>query len=224
MKLDVDDRFCWQGALENMRFGCTLDLEFFEKEGLTARRLKQVHGATIIDDAHYEGDQQEGDGLVTEREGVAVIARTADCVPVHVTDGTKMAVVHAGWRGVKAGVVKALADHFDMTQTHVFIGPGIAQSAYEVDADMYEPWLKDNPELQPYFFKFSANSSKRLFDLKGLIRRQLLDLGAPEQQLILIPICTFQSGGLPSYRRDGKNAGQIYNYCYKLAPATPEPI
>ncbi len=216
MKLDIDQNFCWRASLDGARVGCTLDPEALAREGLELRSLKQVHGSAIHDDDAYAGPDQEGDGLVTDRTGTAVAVKTADCVPVAVTDGARVAVAHAGWRGLKAGVLKRLADFFDLAKAHAFIGPAISQANYEVDEDLYRDWVVEDPSLEASLFRFIPDSGKRLFDLKGFARDQLTALGVPEQQLIMIPICTYDAGALPSYRRDGDQPARIWNYAYRV--------
>jgi len=70
-------------------------------------QVKQVHGARVVVAGEAEG--QEGDAIVGREPGVAVGVRVADCVPVLVADEASGAVaaIHAGWRGVVAGVTAA---------------------------------------------------------------------------------------------------------------------
>ena len=83
-------------------------------------RMRQVHGVTAHtqDVRPCEGAWPEGDLLATERDDVALVIRTADCVPVLFADERTGAVaaVHAGWRGSAAGaaprMVEVLASRF----------------------------------------------------------------------------------------------------------------
>jgi hypothetical protein len=176
-----------------------------------------VHGTTVIGDGRYEGPEQEGDGLVTDQAGVALVIRTADCLPIHATDRNRIACFHAGWRGTEAGIVGELARFFKTAHTHVAIGPAISAANYEVDVDLYGTWRAREPELEHWLHPSAhapRGSSRRLFNLKGLVRAQLISIGLTDERLTLIPVCTYDSQ-LPSYRRQRDTTDRIYNYIYK---------
>jgi len=215
--VEIDKNDCWQDSFGPIRFGCQLETTSLAARGLGIRTLHQVHEAEIIDDAQYHGGGQKGDGLVTDRMGVALVIRTADCVPVHVHDGKRIALVHAGWRGTAAGIVPGLADFFDMSELHAFIGPAISAARYEVDNDLYVDWLARDPTLAPFLSQHQPGSSKRLLDLGGFIRFQLLEMGTPAERITQIPLCTYDSK-LPSYRRQGQKAKRIQNFIYRVCP------
>ena len=70
--------------------------------------VRQVHGAEVVEVGTSSWDPSTAaDGLVSAEPGQALLVRTADCVPVLLarTDGARVAAVHAGWRGLVAGVV-----------------------------------------------------------------------------------------------------------------------
>src|SRR5262245_21421290 len=68
------------------------------------RRARQVHGTAVV---RADGGEElgEADAVLATRPGVAVGVVTADCVPVLVAAGGAVAAVHAGWRGLAAGVI-----------------------------------------------------------------------------------------------------------------------
>ena len=118
--------------------------------GCTHRRrvfAHQVHGATVLDPAtrprtdtiHGGCEIGRGDALVTHDAAVLLSVRTADCTPVLVAtqDGRRVAAVHAGWRGVVAGVVPETLRHFDDASTLlVAVGPNIQFDAFEVGPEV----------------------------------------------------------------------------------------
>jgi len=68
--------------------------------------LRQIHSSAVLearDGAH--GDLGEGDALVSSARDLVLEIRTADCVPVLVAAGGRIAAIHAGWRGIVSGVV-----------------------------------------------------------------------------------------------------------------------
>jgi len=184
--------------------------------GLSYRYLKQVHGVQIYSDETYGFANQVGDGLITEQRNTVLTIRTADCIPIHLWDREKQAVIHAGWRGVKNGIVLNSFQDFKIENIRAVLGPSIFQRNYQVDADLYQPWLQSNPELEAFLSPPQPGSSKRYLDLRGYVKKQLLGIGLKEKQLSEIPSCTFASP-LPSYRREGANASRIINYIYRLS-------
>ena len=214
MHLRQEKNGCWQATLGDIHMGCTLSLD--ELAPFAPRILKQVHGVAIHDDAGYDGSDQQGDGLVSDCERQALVVKTADCVPLTITDGVRIGAIHAGWRGTAAGVVKRLSEYFHPRRTHVVIGPAISAANYEVDADLYTDWLQREPVLARFLTSSPQGGSKRQLDLKGFVRHQLLGLGVPERQIETIPVCTYASA-LPSYRRMSHLAKRIYSYIYRVA-------
>jgi polyphenol oxidase len=114
---------------------------------------RQVHSARVlpVEDARSLGQGPpeakppvgEGDGLVTAAPGVVLVVLTADCAPVLLADPAAGVVgaVHAGWRGLAAGVVEegvaALAAlGADPAATVGLVGPAVGGCCYEVGADV----------------------------------------------------------------------------------------
>lgn len=202
---------CWQSKLGDIHMGCTLDSEEFNRYVKLARSLKQVHGTTILTDKDYRHCEQSGDGLFSRQQDVALVVRTADCVPVHATDGEGMLMLHAGWRGTRSGLIKRLPEFLNPRNTKVVIGPSIHAENYEVDRDFYEPWLEQDPKIERWLSPQVTGTSKRRFDLRALVSQQLRDVGVGQVQMV--PVCTFAST-LPSYRREKNRKRSIYNYMY----------
>lgn len=117
----------------------------FGAEGLRGAMLRQVHSCR-----HVRADRAWGDGrpaadaVTTDRPGVLVGVRTADCLPVLlVAPGTRtVGAVHAGWRGAATGVlrnaVRALAEQHGVRPCDVeaAIGPGIGPCCFEVGEEV----------------------------------------------------------------------------------------
>src|SRR5207237_350293 len=94
--------------------------------------LRQVHGTTVMDlDA---GDEAVGDAVVTRSRGRVAGVLTADCMPVLLTDvrGTAVAVAHAGWRGLAAGVIEATIASLRVPPGEIlaWLGPAIGPDAF----------------------------------------------------------------------------------------------
>ena len=69
--------------------------------------VKQIHG-TAVHIAQKPGYYGDGDGFITGEPGVFMAVQIADCIPVFLYEphANVMALLHAGWRGVEAGIIR----------------------------------------------------------------------------------------------------------------------
>jgi len=107
----------------------------------------QVHGDRILH--HGDGwsgwlrDTSGADGHLTESPGTAMAVTLADCVPVFIAHPAGVgAILHSGWKGTAAGIVRRGLDEFarrglDVRQAVVHLGPAICGRCYEVGPDVY---------------------------------------------------------------------------------------
>ncbi|HSN82118.1 MAG TPA: peptidoglycan editing factor PgeF [Polyangiales bacterium] len=191
-------------------------LRFVRSLGLSIEQLfeqRQVHGnevreVTSSDDTE-EIQNREGDALVARDVGIAVAARTADCVPVllaHPPSGD-VAAVHAGWRGAVAGVVgrAVVAMKQPPAELVAAIGPHIRVGAFEVGEEVareLELASKRRPVVE-------RGADKPHGDLAALIRLQLLDRGLPSTAIDDVGGCTHDEPDLFfSHRRDRGKTGR----------------
>jgi copper oxidase (laccase) domain-containing protein len=107
-----------------------------------------VHGAGLVvvtQPAEHAG--AEADAAVTQVPGCKLAVRTADCVPIVLAGERCVAVVHAGWRGLAAGVVQATIDAMHGDVIAATIGPHIRVGCYEFgthDLDQVSAALGDH--------------------------------------------------------------------------------
>lgn len=128
--------------------------------------LKQVHGTTLID-ADAPPPSPTGDAAFARKRGSVCAVMTADCMPVFFTDGTQVAVAHAGWRGLAGGVLEATLAKFDPPKTICWLGPAIGPKAYEVGEDV-------RAALSDYESAFSPSRPGHfLLDLYAVARQRL---------------------------------------------------
>ncbi|HEY3185418.1 MAG TPA: polyphenol oxidase family protein [Gaiellaceae bacterium] len=97
---------------------------------------RQVHSAAVHR-AHPGARGEPGDGLWTDEPGVPMLALTADCLPIAVAHDGRLAVLHAGWRGLVEGVVEAGVAAIGGADAAV-IGPAIGPCCYEVGVEVSE--------------------------------------------------------------------------------------
>jgi YfiH family protein len=119
-------------------------------DGETATMAWQVHGTDIreVTDLPSLGrflqpgaePFPKSDGLVTSSRGRALTLLTADCLPVAIAsaDGRRLALLHAGWRGIEAGVIEAGVAAVG-SEAVAAIGPGAGPCCYEVGEDVAGP-------------------------------------------------------------------------------------
>ena len=172
-------------------------------ERLTVRIVKarQVHGSTVVTIAEARDSlsiDTDADGIATATEGLAPTVLAADCVPIVLAAPGAVASLHAGWRGLDAGViangvgaVRALVGDAQLTAA---IGPAAGRCCYEV-----------GPELHERFPGFSTGPN---LDLKAIAHAQLVEAGVTTVHDI--GICTICSDPALffSYRRDGPSTGR----------------
>ena len=109
--------------------------------------LWQVHGSkTIVVGNELCDPYTRGDALVTNRVGVSLFLRFADCVPIFLVDPVRKAIgiAHAGWRGVVSGViqaaVKTMVSHFRCQPYNILagIGPSVGPDQYRIGPQVSE--------------------------------------------------------------------------------------
>jgi YfiH family protein len=176
----------------------------------------QVHGAIVaVVGMRDAGRVIDGaDGLVTADRGVVLTVHTADCVPLLLADPDRhvVAAVHAGWRGLAAGIaaeaVTVMADRLGCRPANLraAIGPCVGPCHYEVD----EPVITRLRKWPWWEAVVTPNARGRWqLDLRETTRRQLTERGVPMIQIETLDWCTFEHPELfYSYRRDG-STGQM---------------
>jgi polyphenol oxidase len=178
--------------------------------GLDAAQLTtigSVHGAEVARVDEPVGSVDDVDALVTDRPGVALFATYADCYPIVLWDPEKRVagLVHAGWRGTRAGVgaaaVRFMADEFGTRHVIAALGPGICGRCYEVGDEVASQF--DARFVNP------GSGGRWLLDLAAANRAQLDDAGA--KAVYDIAVCTKEHYLFPSHRRhpDGTRFGAI---------------
>ena len=102
---------------------------------------RQIHSASVHR-AHPGARGEPGDGLWTDAPGVPMLALAADCLPIALVHDGKLAVLHAGWRGLAEGVVEAGVAAIGGVDA-ACIGPGIGPCCYEVGPEVSERFARD---------------------------------------------------------------------------------
>ncbi len=165
--------------------------------------LKQVHGVDVVD-AATATTGVIADGAYTNKSGVVLAIMTADCLPIFLCDreGTEIGLVHAGWRGLAAGVMEAGLRAMGAPRHHLLahLGPAIGPQSYEVGDGVRQEFVRHDPGA---IRAFSATSEgKWLVDMYELARMRLHAHGVT--QVTGGEHCTFRERDkFFSFRRDG---------------------
>jgi len=192
-------------------------------------RLRQVHGRTVhvLDPRtdlypYLHGaleSRPAGDALVTGLSGIAIAVATADCVPVLIASPRGVvAAVHAGWRGIAAGVlgatVESMRRHFgcEMQTMVAAVGPCIGRASYRVGNDVVKAFadagVADDVFTDPR--AEGAASPTWSCDLAVAAYGQLLAAALLARNVHTSGLCTHSNPRLfHSYRRDGETAGRM---------------
>ncbi len=170
--------------------------------------LNQVHGLSVVNAGKVvvenPGQVSEADASYTDRAGVICAVLTADCLPVLLCDraGSRVAAVHAGWRGLAAGIIGRAVTAFQVPGDHLLagLGPAIGPHAYEVGEEVRECFLQMEADAESAFRP--ARTGHWWMDIYSLARQQLA------QQAVTAVYggdhCTWQEAdSFYSYRRDG---------------------
>jgi polyphenol oxidase len=199
--------------------------------------LHQIHSDVVrIFDA-TPGKQCKGDALATNRAGLLLGVRTADCSPVLVVDPKKrvVAAIHAGWRGTLARIVAKTIGQMQMEfgsepkDLLAAIGPTIGGCCYEVGTEVAADFSAKFSNASEFFDELRTGDEpnplqwlnmmppghqpppkKVLLDLKKANRLQLLEAGVREGNIFVSELCTScDVGRLFSYRKEGAMSGRL---------------
>ncbi|HEV3375659.1 MAG TPA: polyphenol oxidase family protein [Thermoleophilaceae bacterium] len=140
------------------------------------------------------------DGHLTTERRLALLVLVADCVPVALSDGHRVAMLHCGWRPLAGGIVERAVGRFERPPAAA-VGPGIGGCCYEV-----------GPEVLAEFEDVRGAADGRMLDLRRVIEARLGAAGVTEIEHL--DCCTSCHPNLYfSHRRDdgltGRQAGMV---------------
>jgi len=165
--------------------------------------LQQVHSTEAVLLPHAES-VPTADAAYTTSQKVVCAVMTADCLPLLITDkqGSCVAAIHAGWRGLCNGIIETTINKLPVAanQLMVWLGPAIGPEVYEVGEEVYDAFTSENEETKSAFVPVSKGHW--LFDIYQLawIRLNNLDV----TQIYGGNHCTLtEKERFFSYRRDG---------------------
>jgi len=206
------------GPYASLNMGATTDTEspdvlenrraVQDSLGVTLAFGHQVHGTRVVvaDGApRHEDAPDQADGQATVTRGVAATVMVADCLPIALAGEGAVAMIHAGWRGLAAGIVGAGVDRLREVDVRgplsAAIGPGAGGCCYEVGEEVHAAFSRHGPAVR----------RGRNLDLKAVAARELDRAGV--ELVHDVGLCTMCSDPslFFSHRRDrgvtGRQAG-----------------
>jgi len=188
-----------------------------EAAGLSGRRLervKQVHGSRVVCVGYADdrGEPLAADAMIADDPACTLSVRVADCVPILLAsaDGRRVAAVHAGWRGVVAGVVAGVVTEMRVADRGAIIaaiGPCISMEAFEVGEEVVRAFLRLFGDKAPIT---RDTTGKGHVDLRQAVRLQLLGVGISAQRIDTCDRCTHRDEGeFFSHRREKGITGRM---------------
>lgn len=139
--------------------------------------LKQTHGTKII--LANTSSNLMADAIYSYEPQVICAVQTADCLPLLVCSRTRycVAAIHAGWKGLAAGIIENSIQALDCPTTEllVWLGPAIGPQAFIVEKDVITAFTEKDPEAKMAFQRI--DSQHWLANLYQLAKRRLHSLG-----------------------------------------------
>lgn len=168
---------------------------------------RQIHSARVL--PAHSGHCGEGDALFGSAPDLALSVVTADCVPVLLAGRRGLAAVHAGWRGLVAGVIPATLERLGGAQT-AWVGPAIGPCCYEVGEEVSEQVAATSSPGAV----LPGPAGRPHLDLIAAARHQLAASGVGEVHHVAS--CTrCEADRLYSYRREGRAAGRNMAFIWR---------
>lgn len=177
--------------------------------------VSQVHGCTVVAARDATTARVPADAITSVRGGNAILIRVADCVPILLADPATGAVaaVHAGWRGVVAGIVPAAVDALraigaDPRDLIAAVGPSISTAHFEIGPEVADELTR--ADLASCVVAPGIYGPKHHADLVRGVRLQLERAGVERTNIDAEPPCTYADRArFHSFRRDGAQSGRL---------------
>jgi purine-nucleoside/S-methyl-5'-thioadenosine phosphorylase / adenosine deaminase len=153
--------------------------------------LRQVHGGDVVVVSRPgEHAGVEADAAVTATPGAALAIHTADCAPVALLSDVGVAAVHAGWRGLAAGVVEAavtaLRDLGAGSDIQAVLGPCIHAECYEFgEAEMAQLSERYGPAVRG-----TTSGGRPALDVPEAVLAALRTAGIDDSSITIFDVCT----------------------------------
>jgi YfiH family protein len=159
-------------------------------------RCHQVHGKAVhVVTRENLNEKRDGDGMVTCVPGILLAVASADCVPILLADerGKAVGAVHAGWRGVIAGIAEVGVRAMEglgarRRDIRAALGPSIGQCCFEVDEELTHRFAREVVGCDRH--SRPGRPGKSYLDLRAIVTDQLIAAGLAPATISSVGPCT----------------------------------
>lgn len=142
--------------------------------------LNQTHSNMCVELPQIDTHALVADACFSYQEKQVCAVMTADCLPILLcnTQGTLVAAVHAGWRGLANRVIEQTLESMDCDNSSIlaWLGPAISQQHFEVGEAVKQAFI-EFPHAFVKSINYSNTEPKYLADLYEIARQKLASLG-----------------------------------------------
>lgn len=170
--------------------------------------LKQIHGIHAIKADQDINQIKSADASYTDKSDAVCAVLTADCLPLLLAsaNGEKVAAIHAGWRGLLAGVISNTVNSIGSTDLLAWMGPAICADCFEVGKDIRDAFVTKYSKFSQAFKPHTEGTF--LADIYKLTVIELASIGIT--RVYGGGFCTVEDNQrFYSYRRDGELTGRM---------------
>ena len=141
---------------------------------------------------------EEPDGYICNEKNIATLVTTADCNPIIIYDFKKniYANVHSGWKGtikqIYLKAAKLMNEKFgcNFEDMIVCVGPSIKKCCFSSEDESFKKKFTDVWKYENEYIYYEENSKRFHIDLGYVIKKDLINLGVKEENIIIPDICT----------------------------------
>ncbi len=221
---------CWLTDTTQVRFPTDRIVSAFLPQDQTppanTHFANQVHGTDVVllspATAPHAAQRSAADALIATAPGQTVAVKTADCLPLLIADQDTraVAVVHAGWRGLFAGVLQNTIGSLEgmgcqRSRLSIVIGPSIGPARFEVGPEVVSALtqaLDKAGEATINLCLYKGRADRWHIDLQMAACLLLREQQIPADQIQVVRICTYDNDAFASYRRSSANTGRNWSY------------
>ena len=195
------------------------DIIDFEYKKIISPRQTHTNNVVAITLDNIDDELNDCDGVITNLKGVALTIATADCQSIFIYDNKKLVIanIHSGWKGtlkkILRNAIQIMIDKYECNTKDliVCIGPSILKCCFEVDKDVVDMFRKEFNNIEDTISLGEVKDGKQKYyiDTVEINKKELIDLGVLEENIITSNICTkCSSDKYHSYRAHGMDSGR----------------
>jgi len=96
--------------------------------------MNQTHSNVVLE--IEKSGVYDADALITTKKNLMLVVSTADCMPVVISDSSRIGIIHIGWKGIENKIFFNAIKNFDRNKLKVSIGPHAKACCYEIQDDL----------------------------------------------------------------------------------------